>query len=510
MLLKKLLKAKYIYIYIFLYNLFLFFLSTENYRYSLMRKDQSIMVLTSAKMFFLDLNTYEAAWNHHTPPIFYLFKSIFYFVDFSNVYSGFFILYSFLIFFINILLYKLIYKLTCSKFSAILFSCLFIFDISHTTVGSKILFDNRTIGIIFQILILIYSFKIIDNKNTKDIVAWSIIAATCCFYLESYLFSIFPIYIYLIFKIKKKFFKFSLTTFFLISTLYSLILFLNEELYETIQLNYVFHLFGTVRKRIPFNTLVQNGFFKPYSNWSVYLLAIALIIVFCFFTFKRFRYFYGKSLPYIEILYIYFFSEVIHLFVSGPRFINYFQVILLFVFIIPVISLTILLKNNSKENLLLFCSFLIIFVLSVFDNKNEILLYRFEEQNTISNLTSEQITLIDYLNNQNDGEIYLNYIWGYDDNLEIYFRTNSLPATKMWWWFNMYYFQSSDYIFDTNKFYSKNLDYIFIRDLEREKPTYFIIQDDYISLPKNFNEFLESNYMLDKELTGYSVFKINH
>jgi len=208
-------------------------------------------------------------------------------------------------------------------------------------------------------------------------------------------------------------------------------------------------------------------------------------------------------------LFIYFFSEVIHLFVSGPRFTNYYQLILLFVFIIPIISLTILFKNNSRKILLLFCSFLLIFGLVVFDNINEILLYRLDDENTVSNLTSEQINLIDFLNSQNDGQIYLNYIWGYDNNLEVYFRTNSLPSTKMWWWFNMYYSQSGDYIFDSNKFYSKNLDNIFIHDLEREKPKYFIIEDNYISLPENFSDYLESNYVLNNDLSGYSVFKIN-
>ena len=74
----------------------------------------------------------------------------------------------------------------------------------------------------------------------------------------------------------------------------------------------------------------------------------------------------------------------------------------------------------------------------------------------------------------------------------------------------MYYSQSSDYIFDSNRFYSKDLDKIFIRDLEKEKPTYFIIEDNYISLPKNFRDYLESNYELNKDLLGYSVFKINN
>ena len=62
MLLEKLLSKKlYIYLYIISFNLILFNLSTHNYEYSLMRKDQEIMILTAAKMFYFDLNTYEAA-----------------------------------------------------------------------------------------------------------------------------------------------------------------------------------------------------------------------------------------------------------------------------------------------------------------------------------------------------------------------------------------------------------------------------------------------------------------
>ena len=154
--LKNLFKTKYIYVYIFLYNLGLFFLSTENYKYLLMRKDQEIMVMTAAKMFYFDMNTFEAAWNHHTPPIFYFFKLIFQFTDFVNVYEGFFVLYSALLISINILLYKLIYKLTNSNFVSLLFSSLFIFDISHTTAGEAILFDNRTIELCSKYYFIVF------------------------------------------------------------------------------------------------------------------------------------------------------------------------------------------------------------------------------------------------------------------------------------------------------------------------------------------------------------------
>lgn len=203
--LKNLFKTQYIYIYIFLYNLILFFLSTENYKYSLMRKDQQIMTLSAGKMFYFDYNTFEAAWNHHTPPIFYLFKLIYRITDFTDIYNGFFILYSFLLLLINLFLFKLIFKFIDSTYLAFIFSSLFIYDISITTVGEKLLFDNRTVGILFQILILLTGIKILESFQIKYIVTWSLISSTCIFFLESYLISIVIIYLYLLYKIGKNF-----------------------------------------------------------------------------------------------------------------------------------------------------------------------------------------------------------------------------------------------------------------------------------------------------------------
>ena len=54
------------------------------------------------------------------------------------------------------------------------------------------------------------------------------------------------------------------------TAIYGLILHLNNELYETIQLNYIFHLFGTVRKRLPIEVFLNNGLFKQSDpvSWS--------------------------------------------------------------------------------------------------------------------------------------------------------------------------------------------------------------------------------------------------
>ena len=203
----------------------------------------------------------------------------------------------------------------------------------------------------------------------------------------------------------------------------------------------------------------------------------------------------------------FFLAEIIHLIFSGPRFINYFQ-LFLFVYLLPISTLFYLFRNFKQQEFIMFLSFIFLFFMFSFDNLNEIL-YRFNNHQKVSNLTSEQKELVDYINKSNfDSEIRAKHIWGLD-NFEIYFRTNSLPSTRMWWWFNMYYIESSGYIFDSDKFYSKNFEDIFISDLNRESPEFIIIQKNFISEPYFLKKHIEENYLLSHEIEGFKIFKIN-
>ena len=116
--------------------------------------DQQIMLLTSAKMHYFDYSSYEAAWNHHSPLLFLFTKVTYYFVNFNNSYLGFYILYSILLFSISILIYHLLFELLNNKIHSLFGSLIFIFDISSSTIGGKVIFDNRTLGILFQTIIL--------------------------------------------------------------------------------------------------------------------------------------------------------------------------------------------------------------------------------------------------------------------------------------------------------------------------------------------------------------------
>ena len=112
----------------------------------LLKIDQKIMLLTSSKMHYFDINTFEAAWNHHTPPIFYIFKLSFLFSEFINIDFGFYIVYSFLLLLINLLLFRIVYIFTKNTLISVLLSSAYVFDLSSSTIGGNIIFDNRTIG----------------------------------------------------------------------------------------------------------------------------------------------------------------------------------------------------------------------------------------------------------------------------------------------------------------------------------------------------------------------------
>ncbi|MDC0476161.1 hypothetical protein OAN42_02155, partial [Acidimicrobiia bacterium] len=81
--------------------------------------DQQIMLLTSAKMYYFDIPSYEAAWNHHSPLLFFITKFSYFFVDFNNVTLGFYVLYSVLLISISILLFRILNEFFKNKIISI-------------------------------------------------------------------------------------------------------------------------------------------------------------------------------------------------------------------------------------------------------------------------------------------------------------------------------------------------------------------------------------------------------
>ena len=114
-----------------------------------------------------------------------------------------------------------------------------------------------------------------------------------------------------------------------------------------------------------------------------FIISVILLILFIFV--QKFKNIYKSKKLIFEIVYIFFLAEIIHLIFSGPRFINYFQLVLLFVYLLPISTLFYLFRNFKQQEFIMFLSFIFLFFMFSFDNLNEILLYRFNNHQKVSN-----------------------------------------------------------------------------------------------------------------------------
>ena len=206
--------------------------------------DQQIMQLTSAKMYLFEISSYHAAWNHHSPFLFFITKFSYVFFDFYNSTFGFYLLYSVFLCLVALTLYKIFYALLKSQYFSIVGSLIFIFDISSSTIGGKVIFDNRTWGILFQSLILLSCVRFLNNKKYIYLYLLAVASIVQIYNLESYSVSVFCIYAYLLYIDKDKL-NFFLHSLFggLLTILYIFYLnFINKELSEFFNLNILFHI----------------------------------------------------------------------------------------------------------------------------------------------------------------------------------------------------------------------------------------------------------------------------
>ena len=495
-------------------NLFWFFLGLGKAGNSLLNLDQKIMLLTSTKMNYFNLNAFEAAWNHHTSPIFYIFKLTFLISEYLNIEFGFYVLYSFLLLLINFVLFQICYKLTKNKYLSFVLAACFIFDLSSATVSDYILFDNRTIGILFQCIILNYSLKIIENENRYYVFIFSIASFFQIVFLESYIISCGLIFFYLLstydnkYELCKIFFSTNIT----LLTLFIGFLYLNSELIETLNINYVFHIdaigFNSIQK-IEFAYLLNYGLFK---SWGINKIFHIMTILFMILFFYRKKIIIKNVLieKYYGFINFYFLAEILHLFITGPRFVNYLQIILLFQYLIIFISIFFIQKyfrlRLNLINLLTTLFLIILFLVMQFDyvvNKRTSLLDNSYLEANKLNTPTEEVSKYLY----EDGKPELILAWISVDSWEnIYFKTNKLPSTRMWWWFHMKYIENI-YSWTEGRYYNSNLEEIFLNDLSYEKPKYAIIERGVPSPPNFYNKYIETNFSFITEIENYLIYK---
>ena len=214
-----------------------------NYRL-LASTDQQIQMLTSAKMHYFDYSSYEAAWNHHSPLIHSVYKVIYYTHDFYLATYGEYLLYTCFLIFLSISLFTILNILTNNIPMSFIASLAFVFDISSSTIGGKIFFDNRTLGIAFQSLILIICFKYIKNKKNNYLIILSFVSTLLIYSLESYLASIGILFLYLFFNSQN---RYNFISYASVGSIFAglwiiLYNYLNSDLINLLDLNIFFHI----------------------------------------------------------------------------------------------------------------------------------------------------------------------------------------------------------------------------------------------------------------------------
>ena len=505
-----------VYSLILLTNFVWYFFGLGKVANNLLNLDQKIMLLTASRMNYLKLDAFEAAWNHHTSPINYIFKLSYFFADFLNIEYGFSIIYSFLLLLINYVLYEICYKFTKNTMFSFLLSVCFIFDLSTATVADYILFDNRTIGILFQCLILYYGIKIITKETKNDILFFSLFIFLQIAFLESYIVSCGLLFIYLFFKVRNKiqYCKIFFASNILLSILFFTVLYINSELLETIYLNYQFHLdaigINSIQK-IQLSNLFNYGLFKSWGlNKVSYLLTFGFIVMF----YLKKEVFIANELikNYFDFLTFYFIAEFLHVLLTGPRFVNYLQLIILLKYLIIFISVFFILKTfeiSDKQTCILISTLLITFFLFLqFDyfknNRTSLFDSSYESASEIKNPVSP---VSKYLFKDGAPESILAWVSpnSWDD---IYFYSNKLPATRMWWWFEMKYLEDV-YNWKDGRYYNSDLEIIFMEDLFNEQPKLAVIEEGIDQPPVFYKEYIENNYIFNKKIGNFLIYEVS-
>ena len=449
--------------------------------------DQQIMLLTSAKMHYFDIPSYEAAWNHHSPILFFITKFSYFFVDFNNVTLGFYALYSVLSISISILLYRILNEFFKNKIISISGSLIFVFDISSSTIGGNLFFDNRTLGIFFQAIILLNCLNYLKSNKNIYLYLISIFSILQIYNLESYGITILGIYLYLIY-IEKNYIKFfTHSTIASMLTIFYLLIIntLNGELDEFFDLNILFHFdsIGLTNKfeSINTSTLLKNLFVGGNTNVSLFVSLFIVLFVFISFLVK----YKAKSIKENEnIIYVLLFGEFVHLFLTGPRFTSYAQILLLPIYILFFINVLGLLEKMKISKIFgYFVFFLIFFIMQFGDVVNN--------RTSLIDGTLEQV-VDSYKLQKNDPELILTWV-NMDKYENVFFENNSLPSTRLWWWHQMKFIDEF-YDKDYKMFDDELLEEIFLQDVILEQPKILVIDRSIIDPPIYFHKYMKENY----------------
>ena len=462
--------------------------------------DVLINIYTSAKMFFYNQTSFEAALNQHSPMISYIYHYLFYLFEYQDFEIAHTFLVTLLSFITSLCLFAISNKLLDNKLiSSLLSVFFFMFMLENNAL-------NRDFGILIYLLIFVNIISYLKNSRKTNLFFIIFFSVFQVYNLESFVLSIIVINLLVIYFSTDR----ALTIYFyLITTFSSIIVFyvsfiVNSEWSLLLETNYLFHLFN-IDPNFQNSTMFKSLGYISASELNFKHASLLFVILNFMYQLKT------KSIKISKldiIFYSWFFVEIISLKIAGPRFWNYGLNIILPVILIYIRLLKVYVIDKKVNIGSIYISVFIFLSLYFNPSINNLINYKNIDpiNNSISQNYEHSEKLHQLIEIQNEKPERI-LTWVHPGDWDWIFNTKHyLPATKYWWWFFMKYYQTDYYIWDKNWNEAKVKE-DFLSDLVTEQPEYAIINIGINEPPIFFSSVIDTFYELIYEDYKFKVYK---
>ena len=470
------------------------FISKTKYEYF---NDELIVLLTSARMKYLDLTSIQSTIKHHTPFNSQIFKIVFDISEYSEFLTGIVMLEIIYSLITSVLLFFTLNKINKNNLLSLIFSSGFLIFMS-----SQLLL-NRQIAHLIYILLIFLLFYYIENRKDSILFLITFVSILQIYNLETYALPIIFLLLSLFALIFDSFFMYVKTFAYacLSTLLIYLNFFLNGEFYQLFMSNYYFHLFNTIRGSSIEKLFIAIGFSK---NFSLKHIIFILILTRIFYIIKNRKF----SENYIETMFSFWFlGELMQIILSGPRSMHYGLVLAT-----PTVFLVYYYLSNAKhlKNSVVF----IIAIVFLFGNfpvsvSGTAALFKDNTQVQIEDIVDEvdKVEINRLILKEGNPIPILTWVHPNDWKF-VHLSTNTLPATRYWYWFYMKYFPKENKYNWEGNWNEKEIIYQWKSDLEMEQPKYALIDKNMDQYPYFFEEVLDTNYQIIYESEKWTLYKL--
>ena len=478
-----------------------------NLPYSFLHSDNVISTLHVNRMIEFGLNVYHATWNEHTTLLIYIQKyaiQIFRIFGFENdllIYFTVFILFTSLS---SLLILKLSYFFT--DYKAIGFAVGTLYFIDSVGAGNRTLrFDTRSFGSFLMLLFMYFLYEYTKNKNINNLYMTVVVGTFAMFNLESYSLTILTLFLTFIYVEKpglRIIGKLFITFFSTVSSIF-LFHFLTDQLNDLINLNILFHLQSSRVESVNLLYAISGVEFFPGLN-----LYLFIFLLWPIFLLRYKNYLKNKNIIYLNS---YILGELLHLILTGPRWIAYGQIMRIPLMIILCIYLDrFAVKiglNKSFDNFKykISTSLLIPLVLTAFIGGPSIFNFKTERQKEILIGESSRIEIIQLIEENTENNAY--FLWTENKNWSwMFLDSNYLPATRMWLWVQAYE-ENKSYFSWSDRWGLEKIQKYWLEDIETEKVDIFVIDKNFINLPNFINQYITENSELVRCISDFCLYK---